>query len=519
MSQRLKYHFPLWPKQRQARNSIANELVFGGAAGPGKSHTSRVLGIEACLEIPGLQVFYFRRKFKDVQIAMEAPTGLRSMLQPLVELGFVEIVKQEVRFKNGPGNSFVGGSRIFLCHCFHEQDVLAFKSYEFHFLIVEEATEFTPFQLKFLRSRVRMPDSIEIPKKYLYEKKYWLNPKRPRYMFPRILMPTNPGGPGHNYIKQGWIDSAAPYEIHIAPDNEGGMIRQYIPGLLTDNPSIDPEQYALTLSGLPPAYRDALLKGLWTAGIGSFFPEYHDDIHMLPDCDLDDTFYRFRTMDWGSSDPFAVHWWAIASKPCVIHGRYIPAKALICYNEWYGCLDDDGSKGIGLPNAEIARGILARSEEGYKKVITLADSFPFPDRGGWTIEKVFQDNGVPLTRADDSRVQGWSQLRDALKGIEIEKDRPRVPMIYFFQSVKYARTYLPMLQYHPSEAKPQDAEERGEATHCCDSVRYAAMAHRVIKHLKEEKSSLATHNDGPTMRNSVQHILKRIKKSGPSSRL
>lgn len=450
---------------------------------------------------------------------MGGPTGFKSMLQPLVDLGVVEIVKMEIRFKNGPNNSFIGGSVIQLNHCFHEDTVFDFKSYEFHVLGLEETTEFTPFQIKFLRSRVRMPDTIKVPERFLMPKKYWLRPDKPRYSFPRCLYPTNPGGPGHHYIKSGWIDCAEPYELHVAAEEDGGMLRQFIPGLLTDNPSIDPDQYAMTLSGLPPAYRDALLKGLWTAAIGSFYPEYDNERHMLHDCDLDDTFYRFRTLDWGSSDPFAVHWWAVASKPCVLQGRYIPAKSLICYNEWYGCLDDDGSKGIGLPNAEIARGILARSEEKYKKVITLADSYPFADRGGWTIEKVFQDNGVILTRADDSRVQGWSQLRDALKGIEIEKGQPRTPMIYFFQSVKYARTYLPMLQYHPSEAKPQDAEERGEATHCCDSVRYAAMAHRVIKHLKEEKSSLATQNDGPTMRNSVQHILKRIKKSGPSSRL
>lgn len=466
--------------------------------------------------MPGLQLFLFRRKYKDVLAAMNGPTGFKAMLGPLVDIGLVEIVKMEIRFRNGPGGSFVGGSSIQLNHCFHEDTVFDFKSYEFHVLGLEETTEFTPFQIKFLRSRVRMPDSVVIPERYRLPTQYWLRPDKPRYSFPRCIYPTNPGGPGHEYLKAGFVDAAEPYELHVAPESDGGMLRQFIPGLVSDNPSVDPEQYSMTLSGLPPAYRDALLKGLWTAAIGSFYPEYNNDVHMCHDFDIPDHWFRFRTFDWGSTDPFCVHWWAYASETCIKHGRLIPRGALICYREWYGALRDDGSKGLGLRNEEVARGILDRSEPDHKTLITLADSFPFAERGGPSIAWVFQQAGVPLTRADDSRVAGWSHLRDRLIGIELEPDRPRIPLIMIFKSCQHLRYYLPMLQHHPSDTKPKDAEEHGEATHCCDSARYASMAHAVIKELKlpTRRTPEPSTNMSITAHQALKTLKRRDEKSG-----
>ena len=47
---------------------------------------------------------------------------------------------------------------------------------------------------------------------------------------------------------------------------------------------------------------------------------------------------------------------------------------------------------------------------------------------------------------------------------------------------KYVILYFPQLQYHPSETKPKDAQEHGEATHTLDSARYAAMARKIVEH-------------------------------------
>ena len=249
----INLEFPLHNKQLEALLSPANELLYGGAAGPGKSHLLRVAFITWAIEIPGLQLYLFRRKYRDlIQGHMEGPTGFRAMLQPAIEAGIVEIVELEIRFKNGVNNSFIGGSRISLNHSNHEDDVFNYKTIEFHVLGLEETTEFTPFQIKFLRSRVRMPTAIKVPDKYLMPKEYWRSPDKPRYSFPRCLYPTNPGGPSHDYIKRNFVDMHEPMTLWNAPPEEGGMLRQFIPGLLSDNPSVNPEEYAYTLTGLPP---------------------------------------------------------------------------------------------------------------------------------------------------------------------------------------------------------------------------------------------------------------------------
>ncbi len=58
------------PKQAETYKALfqseATYIVFGGAAGGGKSHLARIMCILWCLEIPGLQVFLFRRLYDDL---------------------------------------------------------------------------------------------------------------------------------------------------------------------------------------------------------------------------------------------------------------------------------------------------------------------------------------------------------------------------------------------------------------------------------------------------------------------
>jgi hypothetical protein len=56
----------LHPKQQAAIYSTATEILFGGAAGPGKSHAIRVGAIIWASEIPGLQIYLFRRLYDDL---------------------------------------------------------------------------------------------------------------------------------------------------------------------------------------------------------------------------------------------------------------------------------------------------------------------------------------------------------------------------------------------------------------------------------------------------------------------
>ncbi|MDI3341607.1 MAG: terminase family protein, partial [Sphaerobacter sp.] len=209
----------LHPKQRVAFESTATEILYGGAAGGGKSHLMRLAAITWCQWVPGLQVYLFRREFPDLfKNHMEGPGSFPALLGPLLAAGEARIVwgKNQIRFRNG--------SVIHLCHCQYPKDVYGYQGAEIHVLMIDELTQWTREMYTFLRSRVRL-GGLRVPP--------WL-----RHLFPRILCGANPGGRGHNWVKADFIDIAAPLAITPMPKSEGGMLRQYIPARLEDNPSL-----------------------------------------------------------------------------------------------------------------------------------------------------------------------------------------------------------------------------------------------------------------------------------------
>src|SRR5215813_8724108 len=120
-------HLHLHPKQWTAFESVATEILYGGAAGGGKSHLMRVAAVVWCAAIAGLQVYLFRRVYDDlIKNHMEGPKGFRAMLAPWAEAGWCHIVEDEIRFWNG--------SRIYLCHCQHEKDRFKYQGAEIHVL-------------------------------------------------------------------------------------------------------------------------------------------------------------------------------------------------------------------------------------------------------------------------------------------------------------------------------------------------------------------------------------------------
>ncbi len=73
----------LHPKQFDAYTSSATEILYGGAAGGGKSFLMRVAAILWCALIPGLQIYLFRRIYDDlIKNHIEGSAGFRVLLAP-----------------------------------------------------------------------------------------------------------------------------------------------------------------------------------------------------------------------------------------------------------------------------------------------------------------------------------------------------------------------------------------------------------------------------------------------------
>jgi hypothetical protein len=458
----------LHAKQGVAFNSKATEILYGGAAGGGKSFLMRVAAIIWCAMIPGLQVYIFRRIYDDlIKNHIEGPSGFRSLLAPWEALGFVKIVDDEIRFWND--------SKIYLCHCQHEKDRFKYQGAEIHVLIIDELTHFTDTIYRFLRNRVRMV-GIKLPKQY-------------EGSFPRILCGSNPGNIGHVWVKASFIDNCQPLQIRKMSDTEGGMLRQYIPAKLEDNPSMEREDpnYRLRLRGLgSPALVKAMENGDWDVIEGAYFDCWDSKLHVIRPFQIPKHWLRFRSGDWGSARPFSFGWNAVASENFLTPDKvWIPKGAIVRFKEWYGCaIDKDGNKvpnkGLKLFAEAVGKGI--RERDGTEEMdYSVLDPACFAEDGGPSIASRLDCDFEP---ADNSRVAGrgamggWDQVRSRLVGEDFGEPMGHRPMLYFFSTCEDSIRTIPALQHDPNRLEDIDSKMED---HAADDVRYGCMSEPYIK--------------------------------------
>lgn len=127
--------------------------------------------------------------------------------------------------------TFPSGARLQFGHLQTKADAERYLSAEYQFIGIDEATEITKENFDQLVSRLRRKDSMkDVPL--------------------RVRLATNPGGPGHDWIKERYV---------LSHDFD----HVYIPATILDNPMIDSAEYIKTLSDLPKSVRDRYLSGDW----------------------------------------------------------------------------------------------------------------------------------------------------------------------------------------------------------------------------------------------------------------
>lgn len=488
----------LHPKQLLAFNSPATEILYGGAAGGGKSHLMRIAAVVWCASIPGLQVYLFRRIRDDlIKNHVEGPNGFRAMLAGWVACGLCEIVEDQIRFWNG--------SKIYLCHCKDEKDRFKYQGAEIHVLLIDELTHFTDKIYRFLRNRVRMV-GITLPASY-------------KGKFPRIVCGANPGGVGHQFVKTTFIDGGTPLAMYRAAANEGGMLRQYIPARLDDNPSMTEQDpgYEARLSGLgSEALVRAMRDGDWDIIEGAFFDSFSRAKHVCKPFTIPKHWTRLRAGDWGSAKPFAFGWYAVVSDDFLTpDGRLLPRGCLIKYREWYGIATDKDGKfkpnvGLKLSNEALGKGVRLR-DYGEEISYGVLDPACFSSHGGPTIAEQMQANGKGATfrAADNTRVAGrgaiggWSQVRGRFDG-----DEDGRPMLVFFDTCVHTIRTLPALQH--DEAKPEDLDTSAE-DHAADETRYACMSRPYVRETPESEAPRAKPGQVPLPQAPQHASSKRIR--------
>jgi len=277
---------------------------------------------------------------------------------------------------------------------------------------------------------------------------------------------------GNSWVKAAFIDPRKPMEIERMPKEEGGMLRQYIPARLYDNPTMDAD-YAAKLSGMgSPELVKAWLDGDWNVVAGTALEMLDKKKHAVRRFPVPEHWTRIMAMDWGTAKPFAVIWCAVVEGGTIVHGKkegerdvFLPDGALVAYREYYGW-NGKADTGCRKTSPEVARDIL-KLENGERIDYRVGDSAmwaqtdgPSPQENMYTATQ----GKFSMRQAQKDREMNYIEVRQRLTGDEDG------PMLFFMDDLHHTWRTLPGLQL--DETNPEKGPDSKQEDHIWDTVAY-----------------------------------------------
>ena len=488
----------------------ADELLYGGSAGGGKSDWLLNDFITECSRVPRTRAIIFRRTNPELQ---ELKDRADELLSPHPHLASWHAREDRWEFSN---NSFLRFS-----HLQHYEDVHKHQGSQYSLLGFDEWTHFLPKQVEYLKSRNRSaqghwvrirgasnPGSIG----HAYIKSYFVEPRDDRgtlidnvrlaayYDFDKgRWVRTQPGvgkwdgafnaetnrwepcppwdrGKPAPYVV--WVPNLTPEEqkINEVRKEEGVALleplsRCYIPARLRDNKYLyDDPAYHARLARLPENERKALLDGNWDIFEGAFFPDFRPALHVIdggwrPPAEWN----TWASMDWGRAVPSAVYW----------HAQDPQTQHIVTYREMYGIYRTDreiAENIVFLTGDEDVRYIMADPAmwraDGNDDALSHADIF----------DHYFAIEGsrIKMMKADNNRVAGWANFKN-LMAIDPKTKTNENPDGHPYwrvtaDCVNLIRT-IPQMVY--DEDKNDDLDTDGD-DHAADSLRYGLQSARTL---------------------------------------
>ena len=279
------------------------ELLIDGPAGTGKSLALLNKAFICANKYPGSRILLVRKTrhsmTESVLVTFESkvvPAHHRCLL------GASRRVRQSYDFDND-STIVLGGM--------DSQHSLAIMSTDYDLICVFEATEMTAGDHEDLLTRLR-------------------NGRMP---YQQIIVDCNPAGPRH------WLIRRA----------QAGLMKRLI-SRHEDNPALYDEaagqftpfgeRYLAILDRLSGSRRLRLKDGKWAAAEGLVYEQFDEDTHIIDPFPLPTEWRRFRSIDFGFTNPFTCQWWAID-----------PDGRMYLYREVYGIkrIVDDWARGYINP--------------------------------------------------------------------------------------------------------------------------------------------------------------------------
>ena len=432
------------PKQAEFLASETMFTCYGGARGGGKTHVARLKAVGLCVNYAGIKVLMVRVHY---------PELTANLIDPILAW-----VPTELYSYNGTDHkmTFWNGSTIKFGHYDGRAAESEYQGTQYDVIFLEEATQLSERAFQFLMTCCRGVN--DFPK--------------------RIYLTCNPGGVGHKWVKDLFIDR----KFRVDPSNpertQNPADYTTIRATVEDNPWLMEKNplYVQMLASLPPDLREAHRYGNWDAMSGAYFSNFKTSTHTVPRFKIPMRWPTYRSFDYGL-DMLAVCWWAIDEDERCWCYRYFEQEGLV------------------IQDAAVQ--IVQNTLTYERPVATYAppDMWNRQKDTGKTMAEVFLQNGAAIVKADNNRVQGHMLMKDMMQPIPLtdpyvkslygDKAPDALPGLMFFDDLGEILEDISSIQ--ADEKNPNDcAKEPHDVTHAVDACRYFAIS-RVRKAGKEAK--------------------------------
>ncbi len=441
------------PKQKIFMERPEYEVLFGGAAGGGKSDSMLAEALRQ-INIPNYRGIIFR----------DTVPQLEGLITRSYDL-YGNLKGQRPKFnENKKRWQFESGAKIFFGYMQRDSDRFNYQGKAYDFIGFDELTHFSLTQYQYMMSR-----------------------NRPMGPGTRVYMraTANPDGKGMAWVKQRFVTPAPPntriVERYSVLNPQGEKIqlsrdRIYIPATVFDNKKLlenDPD-YLANLAALPEAERNALMYGSWDSFSGQVFTEFRDDpnhykdrmwTHVIEPFQIPDHWKIYRGFDFGYAKPYSVGWYAVDTK-----GKIYRIAELY---GWNGI----ANQGLKEHPVEQARKIREVEENNPllkgKRIIGVADPAIFDESRGESVARMMErsPNFVYFHGGDHVRLPGKMQYH-----YRFAFDEMGDCMFQIFNTCRNFIRTIPNLTY--SETIPEDIDTT-EEDHIYDECRYVLMEHPI----------------------------------------
>lgn len=460
------------PKQAAFMERPEYECLFGGAAGGGKSDALLCEALRQ-VHIPHYRGLILRKTYPQLSELIDRSQVLYKLAFPAARYNDSKHVW-----------TFPSGAKIYFGSMQHKKDRLNYQGKRYDYIAFDELTHFEWEEYSYMFSRNRP------------SKRPMSNQKTRCY----IRATANPGGVGHGWVKERFIEAAPPMtpireDVEVrTPDGKTQTIsrsRIFVPSSVFDNAALLEENpdYLGSLALLPEKERNALLYGDWDSFEGQYFYDFrtypdedlckaagisvqqamtqHRFTHVIEPFDMNAEDRRgwkiYRSYDFGYAKPFSVGWWGVSYDGTIYR-----------IMELYGCTKNANTGVMWTPDEQAKKIREIETTHPWLKgrdIQGVADPAIWDASRGESIADTMQRYGIYFEPGDHERIPGWMQCH-----YRLQFDDNGIPRMYVFSTCKAFIRTIPLMMFDETHVEDLDS---GLEDHVADEWRYFCMTRPV----------------------------------------